>query len=204
MNEDQTVLLVLRFRSVIFLANVEIQRRRLTTFDLSQPLEAQNLPSAPRYGDWWGAGWINLSSVTCAAVNDRLRICKKIGFLLVLECLEYPGEYSSVRRTFTVVLKYLCCDSSKVKARISHLLFKYLISEWSVSAPTSFRRRESEGFSREEEGRRGNISDALLFRNTAACLFVFELQPAGRQLQRRLSQFYSNWIFSGSSFCLTH
>lgn len=68
----------------------------------------------------------------------RLRIYKKKGFLLVLECLEYPGEYSSVRRTFTVVLKYLCCDSSKVKARISHLLFKYLISEWSVSAPTSF------------------------------------------------------------------
>lgn len=53
------------------------------------------------------------------------------------------------------MLKKLCCDSPKVKALISHLLFKYLISEQSVSAPTSFRWRESDGFSGEDEVYRG-------------------------------------------------
>lgn len=53
------------------------------------------------------------------------------------------------------MLKLLCCDNPKVEALISHLLFKYLISEQSVSAPMSFRRRESDRFSGEDEEYQG-------------------------------------------------
>lgn len=53
------------------------------------------------------------------------------------------------------MLKQLCCDNSKVEALISHLLFKYLISEWGVSAPVSHRRWENDGFFGEDEEYRG-------------------------------------------------
>lgn len=45
-----------------------------------------------------------------------------------------------------VLLKQPCYDNPKVEALISHLLFKYLISKWSVSAPSSIRRQESDAF----------------------------------------------------------
>lgn len=92
----------------------------------------------------------------------------------ILENIPDGGE-----RKFRVVLTYLCCDSPKVNARIPHLLFKYLISERSVSAPTSFfSRRESDGFSREDEEYRGTSQTVYssgirqdVF--SGVCLFVF-------------------------------
>lgn len=79
--------------------------------------------------------------MTRTAVNFHLKVSKRRlppPALLLLECLEHPGKDSTRgEEVLWGCVKYPCCDNLKVEACVSHLLFKYLIGEWSLSAPTS-------------------------------------------------------------------
>lgn len=81
------------FLTVIFQVNVGMWQHGLMTFDLSQPLRASKAPVGSSLG-WLMARRTNKS--VCRCVYGSKISSKNIkDFPLVLECLEYPGEYSS-------------------------------------------------------------------------------------------------------------
>lgn len=102
-------------------------------------------------------------------------------------------------------MKYLCCDNPTVEARVSHRLFKYLIGEWSVSAPTSLSPAVKWWILPGGGGTSRNFTDGSLLRNTAGCvlcclfvivfvvlpllIYIHQLQPSGQQLHFHFSGF---------------